>query len=772
MHYSMTDFPRNFIKATEEFTTFDLAVPAPYIRKSFTCDTACTAELTVAACGFYEVYVNGKRHTKGLLAPYISNPDHYIYCDVYTVPLDAGENVIGLWLGNGFQNNPAGYIWDFDKAPFRSAPMAALILRYQNAAGENCRLESDGSFKTAPSPVLRDDYRFGEIYDANREIPGWNEKGFDDSGWKNVIEVSPVRGDLERIAKAFGVTYDGLAPRGELRVCEAEPLAVEKELRPIGITKVEGGYIYDFGECNAGVCRLTVNGTQGQKITLTHADMLDADGQLAMHHMWFENCWDRDIQLAHKDFYTCKGEGTETYQPTFAYHGFRYVKVEGITGEQAVPELLTYVVFHSDLKSRGGFTCSDEIVNKLQAMTRRSDLANFHYFPTDCPQREKNGWTADAALSAEQVLLNFNPEKSYREWLRNICKAQDNRGALPGIVPTGGWGFVWGNGPAWDSVLVYLPYFVYVYRGETEMIREAATSFMAYLHYLTTRADEDGLMHIGLGDWCQSGGGTPKAPLEVTDSVMAMDIANKMAFLFNAVGMTAQRDFAQSVADGFKAAIRKHLIDYGTMTVAGNCQTCQAMCIYYGVFTAEEAQTAFQRLLELVHEADDHLDVGVLGGRVLFHVLAAFGHGDLAYKMITRPDFPSYGNWVARGATTLWENFMPDTVSSANHHFWGDISAWFIKHLAGIQFNPHGDDITKVDLKPVFVQALDYAEGYYEAPLGRIFSRWERDGEEITLTLDIPEKMRAALHLPDGYVLEDNTAFKTVATGRYVIRRR
>ena len=650
--------------------------------------------------------------------------------------------------------------------------MVALFLTYTNENGEEIRIESDGSFKTAPSPILRDDYRFGEIYDANCEIDGWNDKGFDDSAWASVLEVSPVRGDLEHIAKAMGITYDGLEPRGEVRPCEAEPIVTEKELRPLSIVKAGDGYIYDFGECNAGVCRLVIQGASGQKITLTHADMLKPDGTLAMENVWFNNYWDRDIQLAHKDVYICKGTGTETYMPTFTYHGFRYVKVEGITEEQAVPELLTYVVFHSDLKSRGGFTCSDETANKLQEMTRRSDLSNFHYFPTDCPQREKNGWTADAALSSEHVLLNFTAENSYREWLRNICKAQDHRGALPGIIPTGGWGFVWGNGPAWDSVLAYLPYFVYVYRGETEMIRESATAFMAYLQYLTTRADADGLMHIGLGDWCPVGGGEPKAPLELTDSVMSMDIANKMAFMFRAVGMTAQSAFAQSVADGFKRAIRKHLIDFGTMTAVGNCQTSQAMCVYYGVFTPEEAKTAVERLVEMVHDADDHLDVGVLGGRVLFHVLAQYGHSDLAYKMITRPDYPSYGNWIARGATTLWENFLPDSVSSANHHFWGDISAWFIKHLAGIQFNPHGDDLLKVDLKPKFVSALDHAEGYYEAPAGKIFSRWERKGEEIVLTVEIPESVRAALYLENGYVLEDGTAFKAVKSGTYVICRR
>lgn len=767
------NYPMNFIKATEEYTTFEQAVPAPYIRKSFICDAPCTAKLMVSACGFYEVYVNGKRYTKGLLAPYISNPDHYIYCDVYEVPLDAGENVIGLWLGNGFQNNPGGYIWDFDKAPFRSAPMAAVSLHYTAADGTAVVIESDGSFKTAPSPILRDDYRFGEIYDANKELPGWNDKGFDDSDWQDVIVVSPVEGDLDHIAHALGVTYKGIAPRGEVRECEAPPIVVEKELKPVAVTKEGDGWIYDFGECNAGVCRLTVSGTPGQTITMQHADMLKADGTLALENVWFlRDRWERDKYIVHKDVYTCRGEGTETYQPTFVYHGFRYVKVEGITAEQATEDLLTYVVFHSDLHSRGGFVCSDEAVNKLQEMTRRSDLSNFHYFPTDCPQREKNGWTADAALSCEHVLLNFDPEKSYREWLRNICKAQDGRGALPGIVPTGGWGFIWGNGPAWDSILAYLPYYVYVYRGETEMIRESAAAFMSYLHYLTTRADADGLMHIGLGDWCPVGGGTPKAPLELTDSIMSMDIANKMAFMFDAVGMVAQRDFAQSVAESFKTAIRKNLIDFGTMTAAGNCQTSQAMCIYYGVFTPAEAQTAFERLLEMVHEAGDHLDVGVLGGRVLFHVLSMFGHSELALKMIARPDYPSYGNWIARGATTLWENFLPDSVSSANHHFWGDISAWFIKRLAGICFNPNGNDTGKVDIRPTFVSTLNFAEGFYEAPAGKILSRWERKGEEIVLTLEIPETVRASLFLENGWVLEGGTAFRAVTSGSYVIHHR
>ena len=149
-----------------------------------------------------------------------------------------------------------------------------------------------------------------------------------------------------------------------------------------------------------------------------------------------------------------------------------------------------------------------------------------------------------------------------------------------------------------------------------------------------------------------------------------------------------------------------------------------------------------------------------------------FGYTELALKMIVRPDYPSYGNWIERGATTLWENFDPVTVSSANHHFWGDISAWFIKNLSGIRFNPNGNDIRKVDLRPSFVSTLDFAEGWYEAPDGKIFTRWERQGEEIVLTVEVPDAIRASLFLENGYVLENGTAFAPVKSGEYHIRRK
>ncbi|MBO4433694.1 MAG: family 78 glycoside hydrolase catalytic domain [Clostridia bacterium] len=730
-----------FIKATEEFNTLEKNIPAPYLRKSFFSDKETTGSIRIAACGFYKIYINGTDITKGYLAPYICNTDDYIYYDEYSVSLYKGENVIGILLGNGFQNNPGGYIWDFDKAPFRSAPKVAMSLKYEGADGETLEITTDETFKTHPSPILFDDYRFGEIYDANFEIQDWNKKGFDDADWQNAIPTEP--------------------PKGEIKFCEADPIIKETEIEPVRIFKEGDAFIYDFGISNAGVCRLCVDGEKGQKIEFQHADILK-DGKFFLDNVWFvREFWERDKHIVHKDTYICKGEGKEVYTPTFTYHGFRYVKVTGIKDCQATKDLLTFNVLHSDLKTRGGFSCSDETVNKLQEITRRSDISNFHYFPTDCPQREKNGWTADAALSSEQLTLNFSPENSYREWLNNVRKAQTEKGSLPGIVPTTGWGFEWGNGPAWDCALVYIPYYTYVYRGQTEMITESADAFIKYLKYLESRKDEKGLICFGLGDWCYVGytdDMLPKTPLIVTDSVISMDIAKKVAFLLKAVGLNEQAKYADEQYKSYKKAIRENLVDFEQMAVEGNCQTSQAMGLYYDVFEGDERKAAFDVLLKLIHETDDHIDLGVLGGRVIFHVLSDFGYTDLALKMITRPDYPSYGNWLKRGATTLWENFAPDSVNSANHHFWGDISAWFIKTLAGINYNPDGNDLKRVLIKPHFAKSLQNAQGFYDSPYGKILSSWKRNGETVELTVDAPDDIKIEVRLPEGYSVKTGNA--------------
>ncbi len=205
------EFPKSFIRASEAYNTFEHHVSAPYLRRAFQADHEAKANVIITALGFYELYLNGERITKGRLAPYISNPDDLVYYDTYEVTLRAGENVFGVWLGNGFTNNPGGHIWDFDIAAFRAAPQMALCLTYTDKSGEAHCIESDETWRTESFPLLFDDYRFGEIYDGRLEIPGWNTIGFDDSAWK-FAERAPQ-------------------PRGEKRLCTAEPIDIVNEFK-------------------------------------------------------------------------------------------------------------------------------------------------------------------------------------------------------------------------------------------------------------------------------------------------------------------------------------------------------------------------------------------------------------------------------------------------------------------------------------------------------------------------------------------------------------
>jgi len=737
------EFPKSFIRASEAYNTFEHHVPAPYLRRAFQADHEAKANVIITALGFYELYLNGERITKGRLAPYISNPDDLVYYDTYEVTLRAGENVLGVWLGNGFTNNPGGHIWDFDIAAFRAAPQMALCLTYTDKSGEAHCIESDEMWRAESSPLLFDDYRFGEIYDGRLEIPGWNTIGFDDSAWK-FAERAPQ-------------------PRGEKRLCTAEPIDIVNELKPISVTKTEKGYLYDFGINTAGVCRLCVRGELDQRIELRHGEHLK-DGLPDVENIWFKReHWARDLEYVHKDVYTCRGDGEEVYTPAFTYHGFRYVLVSGITEAQATEDLLTALEMHSLLEERGGFSCSDETANKLQQMTRQSDVTNFYYFPTDCPQREKNGWTADAALSAEHTLLYFAPERCYHEWLRNIRGSQAPDGSLPGIVPTAGWGFAWGNGPAWDCVLFWLPYALMQYRNDLDAVRKNAHAMLRYLDYLTTKIRPDGLVAFGLGDWCPAGRGCGDylAPLELTDSIMAMDICRKAAEMFRRIGRQKQSAFAAELADAFRQSIRSNLIDWETMLVKGNCQTSQAMALYFHVFEETECAQAFARLMEIIETDGERMNVGVLGGRVLFHVLSAYGQSALALHMITRPDFPSYGNWIVRGATTLWEEFQPerDEVTSLNHHFWGNVSSWFIQALAGIRCFPTQNP-NEIRIQPFFPDGMTFAEGWHQMPQGRVFVRWERADAQICLHIEVPDGVRGWIVLEDGYKFADTGTTK------------
>ena len=745
-------FSDRFVCAEKAYSQMYEAVPAPYLRREFEYDGTAAAELTITGLGFYELFINGVRITRGQLSPYISNTNDLVYYDCYDIRpyLVKGSNAIGVMLGNGMQNCFGGFVWDFDKTPFRTAPLLALALELDSQVV----LEADEQFETHPSPILEDDLRLGEQYDARKALPGWNLPGFDVSGWTPAIPMP--------------------SPKGEKRLCQIRPIRVRKELEPVKVWEEDGAYIYDFGENLAGLPRLCVDGQPGQEIRMVFGEKL-VDGKFHWENLSFlrpafmhlRRFWQEDV-------YICRGEAGETYTPSFTYHGFRYVQVKGISRQQATKGLLKYLVFNTQMEKNGGFECSDPVLNQIQRMTCNSTVSNFHHFPTDCPHREKNGWTADAAISTEQTLLNWDVEENYTEWQRNIVAAQNEEGALPGIVPTWGWGFDWGNGPAWDSVLTNTPYQLLRYRGNKQIVKDSAAAFVQYFNYLDTRKDDRGLIEFGLGDWVDPRGSAynefgVRAPLVVTASCYAMEDARQAAAVLRAVGMAEEAAVCETFCQRMKASIREHLVDWDTCTFHGNCQGAQAVGIYYGAMTEQEQEKAAAVLADMIHKENDQIGCGILGCRVIFHVLTKFGYGDLALHMITRPEAPSYGAWVSKGLSTLEEHMAED--ASQNHHFFGFISAWFMKDICGIEYNENLSDCKEICFHPHFLSKLEHAKAWFGTPEGRVASSFVRSGDRITLTLEVPAGVSASCQLSDGWVDALGRSQFPAASGTYELKR-
>lgn len=761
---------QQFIKATGSFATYEKTVPAPYLRRTFQLEhLPDRATLTLTCTGFYRLWVNGCEITDGRLAPGISNPDEMLFYDTYEIGdrLTVGRNCIALLLGNGFSNSVGGFIWDFDKAAFRSAPMLALALETVQDDKASVLLEADEDFRCAPSPIRFDDLRSGEHYDATCEISGWNLPDFDDAAWTAAIPVQPARGE-KRLNQA-----DRVRVTRELSATRMMPGRIAQDVHPEQIRPAsrqlsectfyhpaaqERGMIYEFPENTAFVPRLRIRGKKGQQIVLQTAEYCSADAELSFENiaMYYPR------GFSQRDIYVCRGEGEEEYIPSFTYHGGRYVMVIGAEDGQLTPDSVTMLVQNSDLPERGDFSCSDPLVNRLQRNARISDLSNFVWFPTDCPHREKNGWTGDAAMSCEHMLQTLGAEKSLCQWLRMICAAQNADGALPGIVPTSGWGFAWGNGPVWDQVLVEIPYRIYLYRGDSQPFAECAGSVLRYLHHLSVRRDARGLLCIGLGDWCHAmrqGSSNHLCPNEVTDTFTAYSICRRAEFLYRVIGQTAEAAYAGTLGDEFLAAARKYLVNFDTMTVAGNCQCAQAIGLYDGIFEGAERPAAYRRLVEMIHAAGDRIDFGMLGTRTVFRVLGDFGDFGLAMRMITRTDAPSYGIMVEKfGMVSLPETFEKDIngyATSLNHHFLADFSGCFIRYLAGLEINPYRDNAAYVRVAPTFVPSLDRAQAYYDTVCGRIGVSWTRTQEKIELRVDAAEGITGEIVLPDGYVFSE-----------------
>ncbi len=653
---------------TKEYTMEER--PAPLLRKTFDIDKAIkSAVLNACGLGYGVYFINGKKVTEDVLITPVTKYDARLLYSTYDVSdlVKTGANVVGSILGNGWYNDLAG-AWNYEKSSWRDCPKLILQIDIVYEDGSKQTIISDSSWKVFDSPILVNHSRSGEVYDARCEIEGWCSSNFDDGIWGNAI-----------VCRGAGGTFSQT---------KMPPIRIAKTLKATRISE----HVFDLGQNISGWAKIKVQGTAGTKISMLYAECLNEDGTINNVEM---NKFNREM-MPHGDKYILKGIGIEEYEPSFAYHGFRYIHVDNI------PEYFEIEgrVVHTDLDIIGNFECSDQMLNKIHSATRWSTLTNYHGFPTDCPQREQNGWTGDALVSAEQSIMNYDMLEAYRKWLDDFKDVQRPNGQIPGIVPTSNWGYNWGSGPAWDSFLILVPYYVFNITGDKSLIEQMWDNMVLYMEFMDSMA-EDYIVNYGLGDWCP-----PKTSkvceTVVTDTAYYYKNAQTMAICAELIGKDGSKYI--ELAKNIKKAFRDRFIKAGI--VLGDNQTSIACGIYQGLYNEDEVPNAAKRLAELVREKDYHIDCGILGTKYIFSALSDNGYADLAYKMVVNPTMPSYAYWMNSGLTTLSEDW--EMTMSLNHHMFSEVDMWFYKHLAGITFVDN-----KLIIKPCFIQELDFVRAHH-----------------------------------------------------------
>ncbi len=710
-----------FASKREEENVDEVFSAAPMFRKAFSIKgNVKSARFYISGLGYNVSYLNGKKISDHILDPAFTRYDKTVLYTTFDVSgmLQSGENVLGVVLGNGWYNMFTRAVWGFDQAAWRNIPTLIAQLEVLYEDGSKSSISSDDSWKVSAGPITFNSVFQGEFYDARKEVPGWNMAAFKDTEWPYALAVS---GPL-------GVKKPQLIP----------PIRETAELIPKSVTEVgKGKYVFDMGRNIAGYARLKIQAPAGTEISLIYGERLSKTGEVDQEHIAMYSM-DKPF---HTDKYTCKGEGLETWNPSFVYYGFQYVEVHGLS---AKPKLnnLTGIVVHTDLETAGKFECSNELFNQIQSNTRNSYLNNFHGFPTDCPQREKNGWTGDAHLAAEMGLYNFKSQQAYQKWLMDIVDEQRPSGEIPGIVPTAGWGYFFGNGPAWDSAFMLIPWYLYQYNGDKEILEKLYPHLKRYVNFLSTKADAEHIISWGLGDWCPA---KTQTPVELTSTAyyfVDVQILSKIATLLGKTDDAAQYAVR---ADVIKKAFNKRF--YKGNGIYGNgSQTSMACAIYQGL-ADENLEVTVAALVEAVKEKDYHLDCGILGTKYLLHALSDHGHADVAYRIVNQRTFPSWGYWISQGATTLWERW--DGSASRNHVMFGDVSAWFYKALGGISPAKDGAGYKKILLKPYFQSELKWVKASHDSPYGQIQSNWENKNGVIKYSIVIPHNTTAQVHLPN-----------------------
>ena len=701
--------------------------PAPYFRDVFSAGKAIrSARAYIAVGGLYELYINGQRIGDHRLDPMYTRFDRrtlYVTYDV-TAALREGKNAIGVLLGNGWYNLQSTAVWYFDKAPWRNRPAFCLDLRITYEDGSTETITSDKRWKTSPGPLVFNSIYTAEHYDARLEQPGWNTPDFQDTAWKGVIIRS--------------------APSANIVSETMQPIKAIERIPAAAMTKFDDStYLFNLGRNIAGVSEITVKGEAGTVIRLKHAERLDKNGHADQSNIDIHYRPTDDTDPFQTDIYTLSGKGEETFRARFNYKGFQYVEVSSNKPIALTRESLAGFFMHSAVAPVGELHTSDAIVNKIWQATNNSYLSNLFGYPTDCPQREKNGWTGDAHIASETGLYNFDGITIYEKWMADHRDEQQPNGVLPSIVPSDGWGYEWGNGPDWTSTIAIIPWNLYLFYGDSRSLEDNYEPIKRYVDHI----DElypSGLTTWGLGDWVPV---KSQTPVELTSSAYYFADVTILANAARIFGHTADEGKYRALAEKIKNAFNAKYLNRETGMYDKGYQTELSVPLFWGLVPDDMKGRVAANLAQRVKDDNDHLDVGLLGTKAILSALSDNGYPDVAYTLAAQNTYPSWGWWIVNGATTLYENWKIDSHAdiSLNHIMFGEIGAWMYKGLGGIKPDPAHPGFKNILLQPNFVAGLDEYHASHEGPYGKIVSAWKRANKKLLYEVVVPPNSTASI---------------------------
>jgi len=714
--------------------------PAPLFRRSFVLPQgAKRARLYVTGLGYYEAFLNGRRIGDHVLDPGWTDYRKRVYYSTYDVTglLRKGENAIGVMVGNGWFNPLPLRMWgnrNLREALPVGRPRLIGQLDVELEDGSRVVIGTDATWKVRGGPVLRNNVYLGEVYDARREIPGWDKPGSDDPDWANAVPCA--------------------APLGPLQAQPQPPIRVTARFKPVAASEPSPGvFIYDFGVNLAGWASLRLRAPAGTPVKIRFGELLHEDGTLNPLTSICGQIKGRRKSgepvggpgapefAEQSDLYIARGGGEETYTPRFSFHGFRYAEVTGLARRPVLDDLEA-LRLNSDVDGVGTFSCSNDLLNRIQEMTARTFLSNIFSVQSDCPHREKFGYGGDLVATNDAFMMNFDMAGFYAKVAGDWADAVRPDGMLTDTAPFVGIQYC---GLAWAMAHPLLQSQLVRYYGDRRLVEEQYETSRRWLE-LVIRENPDLIVRDGLADH------ESLEPTEVPALVTPLffQTAGIVSSLAGILGRNDEAVHYAGLADAVRSAYRKQLLPPGPGRFEALTQAGLAAALELGLLTDDERPAAEQALVRKVLTArGPDLKTGIFGTKFVLNGLSRAGRADVAYRLVNSIDFPGWGYMLERGATTLWEHWeFSDDTFSHDHPMFGSVSEWFYSWLAGIQPSSDAAGFDRIVIRPQPVGDLTWAKGVVATIRGEVRSEWRIEKGRFILDVSIPPNTTAAVHIP------------------------